>query len=104
MDGSYRIVYMLYIKKYIFALSTYSFIKGKSVSKESEHIKESIDDFGAFKEELGMNGIICNKVQTNISLWKKNLETVIENNKNLCSNETKSYSWLILMGLKKLSQ
>ena len=39
MDGSDRIVSMLYIKKYILALSTYSFITGNSVSKENEHIK-----------------------------------------------------------------
>ena len=33
MYGSYRIVYMVYTKKYILASNTYSFITGKSVSK-----------------------------------------------------------------------
>ena len=55
MDGSDRIVSMLYIKKDILASSTYYFITGKSVSKEMEHIKERIADFIDFKEELGMN-------------------------------------------------
>ena len=50
MDGSDRILYMLYIRKGILALRTYSFITGKSVSKEMDHIKERMADFGAFKE------------------------------------------------------
>ena len=45
-----------------------------------EHIKERIDDFGAFKEEAVMNKIICKHIQTSISLWNEDLETVIENN------------------------
>ena len=39
IDGSYRIMSMLYIKKYILASSTYSFITGKSVSKEMEILR-----------------------------------------------------------------
>ena len=50
MDGSGSMLYMVYIKKYILALSTYYFIIGKSVAKENEHIKERIADFRAFKE------------------------------------------------------
>ena len=70
MDGSDRIVSMLYIKKDIIALSTYSFINGKSVLKEMEHIKERIADFGPFKEEVEINEIIFNNIQKSISLWK----------------------------------
>ena len=40
MDKSDRIVSMLYIKEDILASRPYSFITGKSVSKEMEHIKE----------------------------------------------------------------
>ena len=57
---------MLYINKYILASITYSLITGKSASKEMEHIKHKIADFGYFKEELGMNEIICNNIQTRI--------------------------------------
>ena len=39
VDRSDGIVSLLYIKKYILAYKTYSFITGKSVSKEMEHIK-----------------------------------------------------------------
>ena len=46
-----------------------------------EHIKETIADFGAFKEEVVMNEMICNKTQTSISLWKEDLETMIEKRK-----------------------
>ena len=49
MDGSDRIFSVVYIKKDILASSNYSFITVKSVSKENEHIKESVSDFGAFK-------------------------------------------------------
>ena len=56
-----------------------------------EHIKDRIADFGAFKEELGMNKIICNKIQTIILLWKEDLETVTENNERLYSSEANSY-------------
>ena len=77
MDGSDRIVSMLYIRKDILASSTYSFCTDKSVSKDIENIKERIADFGAFKEEVGMNQMICNKIQTIISLWKEDLENVI---------------------------
>ena len=66
MDGSDRIVSMLYIRKYIISLRTYCFITGKSVSKDMEHIKERISDFRAFKEEVGMNEITCNKIRTSI--------------------------------------
>ena len=52
-----------------------------------EHIKERIADFGAFKEEVVMNEIIFNKIQTSISLWTEYLETTIENNERLCSSE-----------------
>ena len=100
MDGSDGIVSILYIRKDILALRTYYFITGKLVSKEMEHIKERIADFGAFKEEERMNEITCDKIQTNISLWKDYLETVIENNERLCSSETNSYYWLIFDGLK----
>ena len=59
MNGSDRIVSMLYIKKDIIALRTYPFITEKSVSKEMEHIKERIADFGYFKEEARRIEITC---------------------------------------------
>ena len=65
-----------------------------------DHVKEKMADFGAFKEEVGINKIICNKIQTGISLWKEDFETVIENNESLCSGEKKSYYWLSFDGLK----
>ena len=67
-----------------------------------EYIKERIYDFGAFKEEVGTNKIICSKIQTSISLWKEDLETVIENNERLCSIEKNCYYWLIFDGIRKI--
>ena len=61
------------LKKDILAFSTYFFITGKSVSKEIERIKERIADFGAIKEEVVMSEMICNKIQTSISLWNEDL-------------------------------
>ena len=100
MYGSDKILSMLYIKKDILAQRTYSLIKGKSVSKEMEYIKERIADLGAFKEEVVTNKIICNNIQTSISLWKEDLENVIDNNETLCSSERKYYYWLSFDGLK----
>ena len=62
MDGSDRILYMLYNRKDILALRTYYFITGKSVSKYMEHIKYKIADFRAFKEEASMIEITCNTI------------------------------------------
>ena len=100
MYGSGSILSMLYVIKDILAYITYYFITGKSVSKQMEHIKERIADFGYFKEEAGMSEIIRNKIQTSISLWKEYLETMIENNDWLCSSESNAYYWLIFDGLK----
>ena len=93
---------MVYIKKDILASSTYSFITGKSVSKENEPIKESISDFGAFEEEMGMNEMICNKIQISISLCKEDLETVTEKNDLFCSSKINSYYWLSFYRLKTI--
>ena len=79
MDGLDRIVSMLYIKKEVLESSTYSFITRKSASKNTEHNKDRIADLRAFKEEVGINGMIRNNIQISISLWKKELETVMEN-------------------------
>ena len=49
-----------------------------------------------------MNEMLCNKIQTSISLWKKYFETKIENNESLCSSETNSYYWLSCDGLKNI--
>ena len=84
MDRSDRIVSMIYIRKDILAARTYYFITGKSISKDMEHIKERIADFGAFKEEARGIEITCKTIQTIISLCKEYLETMIENNKWLC--------------------
>ena len=40
MDGSDRIVSMIYIRKDIISLRNNYFITGKQVSKDMEHIKE----------------------------------------------------------------
>ena len=77
MDGSDKTVSMLYIKKDILAVTTYYFITGKSLSKDMEHIKERISDFGAFKEDKRKIKITCNTIQTCISLWKEYLDTMI---------------------------
>ena len=53
MDGSDRIFPWYILKKDVLAWSTYSFITGKSVSKENKFIKDSIADLGDFKEEVG---------------------------------------------------
>ena len=87
MDGSDSIVSVLYIKIDIIESSTYSLITGKSVLKDIEHIKERIAYFRYFKEYIGMNEMICNKIQKIVSLWNQYLETVIENIETLCSSE-----------------
>ena len=79
MDGSDRILSMLYIIKDIFAVRTYYFIKKKSVLKDMEHNKERIADFGDFIEEERMNEITCNTIHTSISLREEYLETLILN-------------------------
>ena len=66
MDGSDRIMSMLYIRKYILAVRTYYFNTGMSLSKDMEHIKERIVDFGALKEEARRIQITCNTIQTSI--------------------------------------
>ena len=63
MDGSDRIVSMIYIRKDILSARTHYFITGKSISKDMEHIKERIADFGAFKEEAKGIKITCNTIQ-----------------------------------------
>ena len=68
---------MLCIKQDILAYSKYSFIAGKSVSNEIEHIKERETNFRAFKEEVVGKIMICSNIQTSISLWREDLETVI---------------------------
>ena len=82
---------MIYIRKDILSVRNHSFITGKSISNDMEHIKERIDDFGALKEEARGIEITCNTIQTIISLLKEYLETMIENNKWLCSSESNSY-------------
>ena len=67
-----------------------------------EHIKEKRADFGAFKDAARGIEITCYTIQTSISLWKESLETVIENNKLLCSSESNSYYWLSFNGLKSI--
>ena len=67
-----------------------------------EHIKERIADFGDFKEEVRMNKITCNTIQTSISLWREYLETLILNIDRLCSSETNSYYWLSFDGIKSI--
>ena len=68
MDGSDRIVSMVYIIKDILSVITYCYITGMSISKYMEHIKERIADLVAFKEEARGIEITCNTIQTSISL------------------------------------
>ena len=63
MDGSDRIVSMVYIRKDILSVRTRSFITGESISNDMEHIKERIADFGAFKDEAKGIEITCNTIQ-----------------------------------------
>ena len=46
-----------------------------------KRIKERIADLTAFKEEVGRNEMICNKVHKVISLWKEYLENMIKRTK-----------------------
>ena len=74
------------------------------MSKEMEHIKDRMADFVAFKEELVINEIMCNKIQTIISFCREDLETVVENNENYDSSEkTLIIGWAVV-GSKQLSQ
>ena len=73
MDGPDRILSMIYIRKDILSMRTYCFITGKSLSKDMEHVKDRIADFGAFKEEARGIEITCNTIHTSISLWKEYL-------------------------------
>ena len=102
-NGSDRIVSMLYNKQEIIPSRTDAFIAQKLVSKDTEHIKEGIAYFKAFKEELGRIKMICNKIQTSISLLKEDLETVTENNDKKVQVKN-SYYWLSYDELKKISQ
>ena len=67
-----------------------------------EHIQEIIDYIGVFKEEVGENEIIFNKIWKSNLLWKEDLETMIENIERLCSSETNSYDWLRFDWLKSI--
>ena len=49
-----------------------------------------------------MKKMICNNIQTSISLWREYLEIVIKNSENVCSDETNSYCWLSFYGLKNI--
>ena len=80
MDGSDRIVSMVYIRKDILSVINYCFMTGNSTSKDMEHTKKRIADFGAFKEEARGFEIKCNTIQKSISLWKEYLKTMMENN------------------------
>ena len=102
MDGSDRIMSMIYIRKDILAVRTYCFNTGKSISKDMEHIQDRISGFGAFKEKARGIKITCNTIQTSISFWEGYLEIMIENNEWLCSSESNSYYWLIFDGLKSI--
>ena len=102
MDGSDMIASRIYIRREILSVRTNSFITGKSISKDMEHIKERISDFGAFKEEGKGIEITCNTIQTSISLWKEYFETTIENNECFCASESNSYYWLISDGIKSI--
>ena len=66
IDGSKRIASMIYIRKDILSVKTHSFITGKSISNDMEHIKERIADFGAFKNKAKGIERTCNTIQSSI--------------------------------------
>ena len=80
MDGSESIVSMIYIRKDILEVRTYSFITGMSRTKNMEHILERKADFESFKNGAQVIERTCNTIQSSISLWKEYLEEIIENN------------------------
>ena len=94
---------MLYIKEDIISSSTYYFCTGKSVSKDMENIKDIIDDSVTFKEEVGRNETISNKIQTIISLCKDNLEAVIEKKIIFQVKENLIIGWA-MMDSKKINE
>ena len=67
-----------------------------------EHIKDRMADFVAFKEELVIQEMIYNKIQTIVSFWKEDLETVVENNEKKYSSEKNSYYWLSCSGIQTI--
>ena len=62
MDGSDRIVSMLYTKINMITSITYSFCVGESVFDDIENIKEIIEDFN-FQRRVWKNQNICNNIQ-----------------------------------------
>ena len=99
MDAPERIISMMYIRKYILTVITYSLITGMSKTKNMEHILERKADFEAFKDEEKLIERTCNTIQSSISLWKEYLENIMEKNQWLCES---SYYWLSLDGLKSI--
>ena len=76
-----------YILKNTFFHPTLTILYRKIVSRDIEHIKERITDFIAFKEEVGINEMICSNIQTIILLWNEDFKTTIGNNERNCSSE-----------------
>ena len=77
MYGSENIVTMIYIRKDILTVRTYSFITGMSKTKNMKHILERKADFEAFKNKAQLIERTCTTIQSSISLWKEYLETMI---------------------------
>ena len=102
MDGSESIVSMIYIRKDILAVRTYSFITGISRTKSMEHFLERKADFESFKNGSQVIERTCNTIQSSISLWKEYVENMMENNQWLCESESDSYHWLSLDELKSI--
>ena len=102
MDGSEIIFSMIYIRKDILAVRTYSFITGMSRTKNMENILERKADFEAFKNEAQLTERTCNTIQSSILLCKDYLETMMENNQRSCESESKLYHWISLDGLKSI--
>ena len=78
MDGSDRIVSMIYIRRDILTVRTYSFITEMSKTKNMEHILERKADFEAFKNKAQLIERTCTTIQSSISLWKEYLETMMK--------------------------
>ena len=100
MNGLYRTVLMLYIKDTFSHPEHTCFVLRNKYLKILKILRREQKNLNFPKKGL-KNETICNVIQDIISLWKDELEAVIENIGINCSIENKSYYWLSYDGLKK---
>ena len=78
MDGSDRIVSILNIKETFLYPEHTIFVLGNRFSKILKILRREQPNL-KFSNKSLKDEIICNVIQTNILLWRDELETVIEN-------------------------